>query len=97
MVDPSIKRFKAILGAWGFTQANQVDYEETFLPTARMDILQRFLAIVAFENLEYWHCDITHTYVEAQLKEKVMFQLLSRVKIWPGYDFQALRSRYHLK
>jgi hypothetical protein len=97
MVDGSIERFKARLVVRGFSQAYGLDYDETFVPTLRMDMLRLFLAIVAFQDLECWHLDIKNAFTESELKEKIFFQLPPGVKVRPGYVLQALHSLYGLK
>jgi hypothetical protein len=97
MVDGSIERFKARLVARGCSQAYGLDYNETFAPTVRMDMLWLFLAIVAFKDLECWHLAIKNAFTESKLKEKICFQLPPGIKMQPGYVLQALRSLDGLK
>jgi hypothetical protein len=53
IVDRTIKQFKVRLVARRFSQAYRLDYDEIFTLIVRIDMLQLFLAIVAFEDLEY--------------------------------------------
>jgi hypothetical protein len=85
MVDGSIERFKTRLIARGFSQAYGLDCYKTFAPTVRIDTLQLFLGIVAFENLECWHFDIKNAFTESELKETIFFQPPPSVKVQPGY------------
>jgi hypothetical protein len=48
----SFDHFKARLVARGFTQVKGEDYDQTFAPTVRMNILRLFLAMAAKEDLE---------------------------------------------
>jgi hypothetical protein len=41
--DESIERYKARLGAKGFTQKHGIDYEETFAPVARLSFVRTLL------------------------------------------------------
>jgi hypothetical protein len=81
MVDGTIERFKARLVARGFSQAYGLDYDETFILTVRMDTLRLFLAIVTFEDLEYWYFDIKNAFTESELKEKIFFQPPPGIKV----------------
>jgi hypothetical protein len=48
----SFDHFKARLVARGFTQVKGEDYDQTFAPTVRMNILRLFLAMATKEDLE---------------------------------------------
>ena len=95
--DGSIERFKARLVARGFSQVRGLDYNETFAPTARMDTLRLFLAIVASEDLECYHFDIKNAFTESHLKEEIYLEPAEGVTVKPGYVWKALRSLYGLK
>ena len=45
--DGSIKRYKALLVAKGFTQEYEIDYEEIFTPIARISSVRALLIVVA--------------------------------------------------
>ena len=45
--DRSIKRYKSRLIAKGFTQEYGVDYEETFVPVARISSVRALLVVAA--------------------------------------------------
>jgi hypothetical protein len=81
MVDGTIERFKARLVARGFSQAYRLDYDEIFVLTVRMDMLQLFFDIVSFEDLECWYFDIKNAFTESKLKEKIFVQPPPNIKI----------------
>jgi hypothetical protein len=81
IVDGTIEWFKARLMAREFSEVYGLDYDETFAPTVRMDMLRLFLAIVAFEDLECWHFDIKNAFTESKLKEKIYFPPPPSIKV----------------
>ena len=92
-----IERFKARLVARGFSQTYGTDYTETFAPTARMDTLRLFLAIVAKRDLECSHFDIKNAFTESHLKEDIFLAPPEGVTVTTGKALKALRSLYGLK
>jgi Reverse transcriptase (RNA-dependent DNA polymerase)/gag-polypeptide of LTR copia-type len=92
-----IERFKARLVARGFSQAYGTDYTETFAPTARMDTLRIFVAIVAKRNLECSHFDIKNAFTESRLKEAIFLAPPEGISVTEGKVLKALRSLYGLK
>jgi hypothetical protein len=71
--DGTIEQFKTGLVARGFSRAYGLDYLETLASTVRMDTLQLFVAIIAFEDLECWHFDNKNTFRDSKHKEKIYF------------------------
>ena len=67
-----------------------VDYEETFAPTVRYDILRLLFAITAIEDLEMHQMDVISMYLTGNLDEEIF--------ICPpeGYNTEK-RKYYHFK
>ena len=53
-MDGKVKRFKARLVAKGFTQRDDIDYKETFLPVAMLIFIRTLLSIAACLDYEIW-------------------------------------------
>ena len=53
-VDGSVEKYKARFVAWGFSQIEGIDYEETFAPVARYSSIRTILALSA---QMVWHID----------------------------------------
>ena len=51
--DGSIEKYKAIFVAWGFSQKEGIDYEETFAPVARYTCIISILYLVAVMKWRY--------------------------------------------
>lgn len=64
-------RHRARLVAKGFSQAEGIDYEETFAPVARLDSLRLLLAIAARLDLDAHHIDIKSAYLNGILDEDI--------------------------
>ncbi len=73
------------------------DYTETFAPTARMDTLRVFLAIVAAEDLECRQYDVKNAFTKATLKERLYLSSPDGVLVKRGHSLQMLKSVYGLK
>ena len=60
-VDGNVQKHKERMVARGFTQQPGIDFNETFAPVARMDIIRTVLAITAQKNgilikwMSIWH------------------------------------------
>ena len=65
------ERFKARLGAKGFSQKEGIDYNETFAPVVKHESLRLFLAISVNENYKMHHIDISTAFLYGELDEEV--------------------------
>ncbi|GJT30182.1 retrovirus-related pol polyprotein from transposon TNT 1-94 [Tanacetum coccineum] len=54
-----------------FTQQQRIDYEETFSPVARFEIVQIILAVVAQEQGKIHQFDVKSAFLNEELKEEV--------------------------
>ena len=57
-VDGSIEKYKAIFVAWGFSQKEGIDYEETFAPMARYTSIRTILALAAVMKWKIHQMDV---------------------------------------
>ena len=67
--DSKVETFKARLVAKGFTHKEGIDYEETFLPVAKLKSIRILLSIAAHFNYEIWKMDIKTTFLNGHLEE----------------------------
>jgi hypothetical protein len=66
-----IKRFKTRLMAKGFTQQEEIDYTETFLPVSKKDSFRIMMALVAHYDLELHQMDVKTVFFNGDLQESV--------------------------
>ena len=66
-----VTRNKARLVAKGFSQAEGIDYDETFAPVARLEAIRMFLAFAAHSNFKMYQMDVKSAFMNGELDEEV--------------------------
>ncbi|GKE33940.1 retrotransposon protein, putative, ty1-copia subclass, partial [Tanacetum coccineum] len=70
-MDGKVHTYKARLVVKGYTQTHMIDYEETFLPVAKIKSIRIMLAIAAFHDYEIWQMDVKTAFLNRKLTEDV--------------------------
>ncbi|GKA92003.1 retrovirus-related pol polyprotein from transposon TNT 1-94 [Tanacetum coccineum] len=66
-----ILKNKARLVARGYRQEEGIDFEESFAPVARLDVIRFFLAFVARMNMIVYQMDVKTTFLNGILRKEV--------------------------
>ncbi|GKB53604.1 retrovirus-related pol polyprotein from transposon TNT 1-94 [Tanacetum coccineum] len=69
---------KARLVAQGFRQEEGIDFEESFAPVARIEVILIFVANVANKNMTIYQMDVKTAFSYGELKEEVYVSQLER-------------------
>jgi Reverse transcriptase (RNA-dependent DNA polymerase) len=67
----NVERYKTQLVAKGFTQQQEVHYDNTFSPDSKKDSLRIVLALVAHYNLELHQMDVKTIFLNSDLHEEI--------------------------
>ncbi|GKB85308.1 retrovirus-related pol polyprotein from transposon TNT 1-94 [Tanacetum coccineum] len=62
---------KARLVAKGYHQEEGIDFEESFIPVARIEAIKIFIANAASKNMTIYHMDVKTAFLNGELKEEV--------------------------
>nr|GFB55693.1 retrovirus-related Pol polyprotein from transposon TNT 1-94 [Tanacetum cinerariifolium] len=65
---------KVRLVAVGYSQQERIDYDETFAPVARIEVIRLFLAYAAHKDFTVFQMDVKTAFLNGILKEEVGFQ-----------------------
>jgi hypothetical protein len=75
-----VTRNKARLVAKGYAQVTSLDFEETFVPVARLESIHILLAYVAHHSFKLFQMDVKSAFLNGPIKEEVY------VKQPPGFE-----------
>ncbi|GKB02100.1 putative ribonuclease H-like domain-containing protein [Tanacetum coccineum] len=66
-----VVRNKARLVAQGYTQEEEIDYDEVFAPVARIEAIRLFLAYASFMNFDVYQMDVKSAFLYGKIEEEV--------------------------
>jgi hypothetical protein len=75
-VNGEVEDYKARLVVRGFTQAYEVDYNETFEPVTKFTSIHCILTLVALENMEIHQMDMKITFLNGELEKEIYMEQL---------------------
>ena len=67
--DGEVEHYKARLVAQGFTQVKGADYDETFCPVVRMELLRTLVAMAVQRGLQLYQVDVMTAFLNGILEE----------------------------
>ncbi|GJS90713.1 gag-pol polyprotein [Tanacetum coccineum] len=90
---------KARLGAKGYRQEEGIDFEESFAPVARLEVIRIFIAYVAHKNMTVYQMEVKTTFLNGILREEVyVSQPYGFVdKDNPNHVYKLKKALYGLK
>jgi hypothetical protein len=90
---------KAILVCKGYAQVEGIDFEETFSPVARLEVIRMFLAFACFRNFKIYQMDVKSTFLNGTLEEEVYVEQPEGFMLTENQDYvcKLKKSLYGLK
>ncbi|GJU18421.1 retrovirus-related pol polyprotein from transposon TNT 1-94 [Tanacetum coccineum] len=67
----TVIRNKALLVAKGYSQHEGIDFEESFAPVARLEVVRLFVAYAAHKSFPVYQMDVKTSFLNGPLKEEV--------------------------
>ena len=74
-LDGTLDRYKARLVAKGYTQTYVIDYEETFAPVAKINIVRILLSLTTHTGWELQQFDVKNAFLHGNLEEEVYMEI----------------------
>eukprot|EP00253_Pinus_taeda_P007635 PITA_07635 len=67
-------RNKAKLVCKGYDQQEGIDFEENFVPVARLEAIRMFLSLSSFQNFKVYQMDVKSTFLNRDLEEEAYIE-----------------------
>ncbi|KAL9261956.1 Retrovirus-related Pol polyprotein from transposon RE2-like protein [Drosera capensis] len=90
---------KASLVAKGYSQEEGIDFDETFAPVARLEVIRMFLACAAYQGLKVYQMDVKNAFLNEKLQERVYIEQPPGFEDseYLGYVYRLDKALYGLK
>ena len=95
----NIMRNKARLVAQGYCQEEDIDYEETFAPVARLEAIRMLLAFASYKNFVLYQMDVKSAFLNGYIMEEVYVEQppgFENVE-FPHHVYKLKKALYGLK
>ena len=73
-IDGSVEKHKARFVAWGFSQVEGINYDETPAPIARYSSIRSILALLAQMGWKIRQMDVKTTFLNGNIEEEVYIE-----------------------
>ena len=67
----NIPRNNARLVAQGYSQEEGIDFEETYAPVARLEVIRILLAVVVSQSIKLFQMNVKSAFLNGYIKEEV--------------------------
>jgi Reverse transcriptase (RNA-dependent DNA polymerase) len=84
----NVERFKARLVTKGYTQTYGVDYQETFAPVTKMNIVRTLISCAVNFGWDLFQLDVKNIFLHGDLKEEVVYMEISS-----GFENEKLKGK----
>ncbi|GJW42634.1 retrovirus-related pol polyprotein from transposon TNT 1-94 [Tanacetum coccineum] len=83
----------------GYSQQEGIDFEESFAPVARLEVVRMFVAYAAHKNFTFYQMDVKTTFPNGPLKEEVFVSQPDGFvdPDFPNYVYRLKKALYGLK
>ena len=85
--------------AQGFNQEEMIDYEETFAPIARLEVIRMLLTFACFKDFVLYQMDVKRVFLNGFINEEVYVEQPPGFQIFnfPNHVFKLRKALYGLK
>jgi hypothetical protein len=87
----TVAKHKARLVVKGYAQRRGIDYDEVFVPVARLDTVRLLIALTAHKCLEMHHMDVKSAFLNGELQEVFAEQPAGFIR--EGKEHQVLKLK----
>jgi hypothetical protein len=92
-------RNKARLVAKGYSQVEGLDFDETYIPVARLESIRILLAYATYHGFKLYQMDVKRVFLNGPIKEEVYVEQPSGFKDseYPNHVYKVSKALYGLK
>jgi hypothetical protein len=94
-----VTRNKARLVAKGYSQVKGLDFDETYAPVARLELIRILLAYATYHGFKLYQMDVKSAFLNVPIKEEVYAEQPPGFEDseYPNHDYKLSKALYGLK
>ncbi|GJU75841.1 retrovirus-related pol polyprotein from transposon TNT 1-94 [Tanacetum coccineum] len=98
-VENTVIQNKSRLVAKGYSQHEGIDFEESFAPVARLEVVRMFVAYTAYKNFTIYQMDVKTAFLNGPLKEEGFVSQPDKFldPDFPNHVYHLKKALYGLK